>query len=282
MIGRFENYSRLQCLKECNSNQNCKVVSLMNPIVSNSGLCRLYRYFTLQSLISNTSSNVYYNNRQLNPFVIPDYLVQDLNHYWPINNNDLSDHIGSADLIPELNVEMAEDRFGNPNSSMFLNNGYASLPPGVYFNSSDFTIIAWIKPIDLSTLGNHAFMSFSNQYQTEIVYVSYGSSTFYPEFVSQISVSDYTYLTASEMLDANVWNHLVARQKDGILFLYLNGTLVGSITNNTPIRHVERAYCYFGHSVFIGELNAFAYFDDLQFYGRALNETELYDLFLYY
>jgi hypothetical protein len=62
-------------------------------------------------------------------------------------NANAFDYIGQAHVTSLINGLFVSDRFGNPQSALCLNNGYATLSPGVYFNSS-FTITAWVYPLD--------------------------------------------------------------------------------------------------------------------------------------
>ena len=53
--------------------------------------------------------------------------------------------IGGADLYNGQNYDFVADRFGNNNSAIQFNQGYLRVPPGVYFEHAEFTVIAWIK-----------------------------------------------------------------------------------------------------------------------------------------
>ena len=45
-----------------------------------------------------------------------------------------------------VNAQFGTDRLGNPNSALYLNDGYLTLPPNIYFNATDgFTISLWFK-----------------------------------------------------------------------------------------------------------------------------------------
>lgn len=63
-------------------------------------------------------------------------------NYWPISN--LSDVISKADIVNGSNYFTDLDRFSNPSSAIYLNNGYLTLPPGIYFEG-DFSTSLWIK-----------------------------------------------------------------------------------------------------------------------------------------
>ena len=69
-----------------------------------------------------------------------------LTHYWPIENGEMRDIIDSKDMEQGNLTSFIEDRFGNVNSALALNGGYTQIPSGVYFNSPELTISAWIHP----------------------------------------------------------------------------------------------------------------------------------------
>lgn len=252
----------------------------MGVSLNTQNTCKLYHYFTNKSYVSKPSSKVYYNNRdiQIKRSKVPDYLVPYLTHYWPIEDGDLRDKIGTADLVPELNVEIGEDRFGNENSSMFLNSGYASFKPDVYFNSTDFTIAGWIKPIVMSTSNYYVFVNIFSDYDEDIFYISYGSTAKKPQIISR-NPTYYTLFSGNQYVNLNVWNHLAVVLNHEILYIYLNGSLIGSNPDDYPLQDMIRNNCYFGRSAYSGERDAIAYFDDIQFYGRGLNQSAINDLY---
>jgi hypothetical protein len=77
----------------------------------------------------------------------PPIVTNGLINYWPIFNGNALDYIGQAHVSSLINASFVSDRFGNPKAALYLNNGYAAVPPGVYFNST-FTITAWVYPLD--------------------------------------------------------------------------------------------------------------------------------------
>ncbi len=50
-------------------------------------------------------------------------------NYWPFNGNG-NDLIGSANLYGGVNIEWVPDRFGRPNSAVYLNTGHFLAPSG--------------------------------------------------------------------------------------------------------------------------------------------------------
>ena len=58
------------------------------------------------------------------------------------------------------NCTLSTDRFGNSDSSLLIDNNYASIPPGVYFDpaTEGFTIAFWFKL--LSFIENQTLLKF--------------------------------------------------------------------------------------------------------------------------
>ena len=75
-----------------------------------------------------------------------------MKYYWPISNSTY-DVVGGKHLKLDLNGELADDRFGTPGGSIYFNNGYGSVAPGVYFDptTGGFTVMAWMKFVSIST-----------------------------------------------------------------------------------------------------------------------------------
>jgi len=69
-----------------------------------------------------------------------------LQNFWSFDNT-LADTVSKCDLKIELNGALDTDRFGKVSSALFLNNGYATAPPGIYFDpaTGGFTVMSWIK-----------------------------------------------------------------------------------------------------------------------------------------
>ena len=57
--------------------------------------------------------------------------------------SNLCDGIGGANLYGGSSYSFTADRFDNPNSAIYLKNGYLQVPSGTYF-TGDFAITAWI------------------------------------------------------------------------------------------------------------------------------------------
>jgi len=58
----------------------------------------------------------------------------------------MSDIIGKKDMTQGVNTSFAQDRFGKLNSALALNNDWAQVPSGFYFDSPEFSISVWVYP----------------------------------------------------------------------------------------------------------------------------------------
>ena len=56
------------------------------------------------------------------------------------------DEIGSAHMTQGALTSFAADRFGCPHSALALNGGWTEVPPGIYFDTPEFTISVWVYP----------------------------------------------------------------------------------------------------------------------------------------
>ena len=52
-----------------------------------------------------------------------------LKNFWSMSN--LNDLVGDANLRDGSNYSFVSDRFNNPNSAIYFNNGYLKIPSGL-------------------------------------------------------------------------------------------------------------------------------------------------------
>jgi hypothetical protein len=67
----------------------------------------------------------------------PKKLHKDLDkiNYWPIENGQMTDLIGDANMIQGVSTNFVLDRHGNASSALNLNGGYTYLYNNVYINT---------------------------------------------------------------------------------------------------------------------------------------------------
>ena len=187
-------------------------------------------------------------------------------------------------MIPGGIISLANDRFGNPNSSLFLDSSYCTVDPGIYFDGGDFTVSGWILPLDLANSPYYILLDFSNGKGIDNVYISYsvGSTSQMPEIEIYNSASGlYTYTDSTIGLNLNVWNHLVAVLSGTTTMIYVNGTLGVTLVGSTLPTNINRTSCKIGRSSWYPtEKDAIAYFDDIRIYNVALDQSQINNLYL--
>jgi hypothetical protein len=205
-----------------------------------------------------------------------------LQNYWPILNGNMVDYIAGANMTPVVNVSYISDRFGNSKAALFLNSGYCTVPPGVYF-SSPCSIMAWVNP--RQSLKYCRIFDFSNgQCQNNAIFDLSDGTAMRPSFgfLYGTDCIKSNFVATLLPVSLNEWSH-VAGVYDGTNFLlYVNGILqnsiVASLSYSNPPNPVNtvRQNCYIGRSAWYpGDPDAIAYYDDLKFYNRPLTQAEI-------
>ena len=152
---------------------------------------------------------------------------QYLTHHWPISNGARTDSVGNAHMQQGSLTTFVSDRFGCPNSALNLNQGYTLVPPGIYFDTPQFTISVWIYPqlmgwwsrvIDFGDGAplNSIFLSQdSNSNQKPALWIYDGSTS-------------RGQVTSSTPLDLSQWHMLTATFDGTLASIYINGVFQGS------------------------------------------------------
>lgn len=120
-----------------------------------------------------------------------------------------------------VSVSTAQKKFGN--SSLYFNGSSTLRLPSLNFGTGDFTIDFWIYP---STLKGY-FLSGYSSGLTGSVGVGFRNSTTIG--VLRSSVAWDTEATVS--ISTNKWTHLAFVRNKGTVYLFVNGSLVGSGSN---------------------------------------------------
>ena len=131
------------------------------------------------------------------------FLKKDLNeyltNYWSFENGQMTDMIGKANMIQGNLTSFTTDRFGNMNSSLALNGGWTQVPSGVYFNTPEFTISAWVYPFKVGS--SACLIDFSNINDMDSVYVCIDSQM--PSFGLYNATRLVGVATSSEVLTSS-------------------------------------------------------------------------------
>lgn len=97
-------------------------------------------------------------------------------------------------------------------------------------------------------------------------------------YIAYTPVSDYCLATSSDVITLGVWHHLAAVLNGLDLSLYLDGVLVAlKLCDSTLLpSYVNRSQCMVGRSNWYpGEQDAYADYDELKIYSRALSYDEI-------
>jgi hypothetical protein len=208
---------------------------------------------------------------------------QYLTHHWPICFGTMKDAIGTADMIQGNLTSFVADRFGNENSSLALNGGWTQVPPGIYFDTPEFTIAVWVYPQQIESYSR--IIDFGNGILLDNKVLSLSSGNSLQPFFAILSGSNYIFQTKStKQITPNQWQFLTATNSGTIAIIYLNGTLVAesNTQNYTRPFNLSRSNCYIGKSNWVHDGYSHSYLDDLRFYNKSLTQEEIIELMNYY
>jgi hypothetical protein len=189
----------------------------------------------------------------------------------------MNDHIGSAHMTQGSSTNFTFDRFGNTNSALALNGGWTQVPPGIYFNTTEFTISVWLYPMNV---GSHARI------------IDFGNGAGYDNFVFSLSIQHtiqpyflslpLASFVSPTILPLNQWQFLVLTFNGANINMYKNGQMILNTTiNNYTLPVIKRTRCYFGRSNWYGNGYSWSIMDDLRFYNKSLIQAEILELMNY-
>lgn len=178
-------------------------------------------------------------------------------------------------MIPQISVMFTQDRFGESNEALSLDGtGYYEIPNGIYVNG-DYTIVTWVrvnqlrkdaKIVDLGgSLGLHDLEFSLSDQLTGRPYVCYNG------------LARSVQTTSSRVISLGDWHHLAAVLNGNNQSIYMDGVLVATDIFSQIPANIIRTSCQLGRSNFANEFDAYADYDELKFYSRALNYTEILD-----
>ena len=134
-------------------------------------------------------------------------------------------------LFGGVNYSFVADRFGFPNSAIYLNNGYLKIPPGIYIHG-DYSVVIWMKFKEFKFLNNLLeFANNDNQLVNNLLqlylyhggYIGSGvveSGNYQGSFI-EISPPS----AASSSFELNKWYQFVFVLKNTNAYLYVNSEL---------------------------------------------------------
>lgn len=206
--------------------------------------------------------------------------------YYPFNNKMIDASSNGNDALLGINLEPAEDRFGNGDGAYRFNgkSSYISVPNSKTLQAPQrsFAICVWFKleaksgsyDVNLPLVNKGGAAEGKTQYGLNLQRV-FGDSYSTVSISSDFNGKDPAYLQHS--IDFDKWYFLAATTEDEWIYVYLNGKLIwqginakGFISNesNLEIGRNPATGKYFSGCL-----------DDLRIYRTGLSATEVQQLY---
>lgn len=169
-------------------------------------------------------------------------------------------------------IGFTRDRFNTINGAIYMNPGYYTIPPGIYFNNS-FSFLVWVKAFKFAPWSR--IIDFGNGPAQDNIVVSLSYYYNYTVYISIYRGSNLLNIVSEgTKLPKNTWFHLATVYDGQNLMMYVNGNLVANSTTGGP-SGLLRTNCYIGRSNWHTDSDAYACYDDLMIYNRALSLDEV-------
>jgi hypothetical protein len=191
------------------------------------------------------------------------------------------DQIGSAHMTQGMSTTFTLDRFGNVNSALALNGGWTQVPPGIYFDTPEFTISAWIMPQQVGYWARLVDFAWGSNQDSIVLTLDSSSKPCPFGFIESFALSIEGF---SFCLTLNQWQLLTATFDGNIFSIYINGTLSVSgakYSGYSQLPTINRNQNYIGKSN-AGPSDGYShsFIDDLRFYNKSLTQQEIVDLIM--
>ncbi|RNA15263.1 glycoside hydrolase, partial [Brachionus plicatilis] len=262
IIDKIQIFNLLKCLRNCEKHQQCQYASF------NSSFCVLYSFYAKYYLQNGSKGFLYEKKNQKNFGLV---------NYWPIEDGQARDLVGSKDLYDSFNTVYSQDRHGSTNSALNFSGGKIRAPTGVYFGN-EFTVLAWVKL--KSYMQMQRLFDFGNdQVNNVIVILTCEQNYLCIEFFKGFNKDR---MSTTILPDLNVWYHFGFSLKAGKVKIYLNGTLaVSFIKEVNPLYAIERTRNYFGGNDWAIPSAGDYHCDEMKFFNIELSDSEIRDEYFY-
>jgi hypothetical protein len=213
-------------------------------------------------------------------------LTQGLVGYWPFCGN-ANDDSGNGNNGTVNGATLTTDRFGNSNSAYSFNgvsNTISYNSTFVFNQNSDGALSFWFENESiLSNIYSTLFFSKTtlgenNRFNLYLQPLPDNLLRFTLDY--RESNSNLHILNTLQPITNNIWNNLIISRSLNVYSLYLNGILVGTVTDTTPNLPNEIGWLIgsnpngFGVPIFYqGKI------DDIGFWNRALTSSEVTQLY---
>lgn len=210
---------------------------------------------------------------------------EDLWAYFPINGSLLDSSGNGNHLTLHDGAFLSYDRFGAVNSAISFDgdNGYASIPEGKQFNSSEFTISAYVltrayrgaifgkQNYQTGNGGTFAVAFSENGYTDKLQFSLAGNPT---NICASASTPTYT-AAQNGVLNFYQWYHVAVTHHEGMAKLYINGTAVDSSATVDELGFCNDAEFIFGSRWAEDKMAFSGKLDNIRIYERALDPLEV-------
>jgi hypothetical protein len=192
----------------------------------------------------------------------------------------MTDVTGGADMQQGSATTFTSDRFGNVNSALSLNGGWTQVMSGIYFNTIQFSISAWVYPQNVGIWSR--VIDFGNGIASDNIFLSLDSgNNLIPGFWICIGGSCSNQLYSSQPLVTNTWQFVTVTFNGITMSIYLNGIFTNSMAISfISLPKVSRTNNYIGQSNFMayGDAYSSSYIDELRFYNISLTQIQIQNL----
>lgn len=207
---------------------------------------------------------------------VPNYVpTNGLVGWWPFNGN-ANDESGNSNNGTVNGAILVSDRFGNPNSAYFFDNGSDLICTSNSFASpNSLSYSVWIKSVNPGFL-----VGFNN-----------GQCTHGGQWDRTVIVDDNTQLryftfngtqvfnTASTNVIDDTWKHLVVTMDQNGSKIYVNGIFISSNPSQTVGENTSGWFRFGGLSPNDANNSMIGNYDDVGIWDRALTDCEIQDLY---
>ena len=188
-------------------------------------------------------------------------------NFWPFDGN-ANDVVGGADMVYGANATFTNDRTGKSLSAIDLNEGYYTLSPGIYFNKC-YTVSFWLFLKSFQPL-RPSIIDFKSSLENMIICVDSSHALLLITcFLNDCS----EYLYSKTILSLRIWYHFSFVLKGNTIFIYVNGALEASSSNQfIPIHMTSLNYLGKSNS---DDPNMNGIIDDLKIFDFAMNSSQI-------
>ena len=203
-----------------------------------------------------------------------------LTNYWSFSSN-LNDNVGTANLYGGQNAALTDDRFGNPNSALALNDGFLLAPPGVYFDG-EFSATAWVRVRKYTNSIRILDFGIGHPYASNVLFAATWNEGLMTPGVQGYNADSifFAFTRSHTPYPLDTWTHLAVTVGNGQASVYINGQLTGSGSTNGNAPNILRTVNYIGRSGYSNYHDcpyATADFDEMRIFNKRLCEEEILD-----